>query len=691
MESISDNSTAVPPLSPVPESSAESGVHAAGVADESSDADDNPAPQPPLQHDDVLRAYCAELENPDERRVYSVAASDSTQRILFEHEAIDIDDAETLMAMFARPVSDWVATGGSHGAVDLFELASIALGVFAFHCVSGGGASDRLTAALSPQDADYAGDNDADAAEADGDSDGDNDTDAQGRALFPLGITAIHTVLSRLHTVGRNRHTMSAFTADADTQLRTTLRTLAAIADWEFGVEDNVATVPRCASQQSRVKPSLRLRFRAEVVAWLIEWDHVRGILTAWGLQDTGLGSFDDATESAFAEDAWLAQLDTERTTSRSDLYTRNATNLVIELLAPCGVVATYKRVFPFSAHEITIQSMLSKLTVPSDIATIFTRCTREYAGRDTWIAPQPRVPLDPVRDAMDTLGHVASAGLQHAAMRSTHDTVSAPTTSASQWQVRVAGLRTRAAAAVALERSRPTAESLARSRIAATSRVTGSVPVVATSVPVSLQSRRKRTHAESESNSALDGADSDADAPDEGDEDEEEDDDDDYAAASRSAHRAANTATATSGARNMSTGDDTDTAPLPEWARLATEDAWQLAAWLIVLDRRLAALGVMATGGSGAVTGAARARFFFRTLDATAHARTDGVPIAGGLTPLPVIWYPCPGVTVVRCHTCAATAQFKRARLAVRFWVRHVRECYASADEFGRILLETE
>jgi len=579
--------------------------------------------------DDVLREHVTALTATHRATAGFTHATEAAMRLIERQTpARDQADAQLTWALFSRPPEHWTATARGQARTGLFEIATVALGVFA-HARVLTSADPVIELDLPRPEAEHSG------------GGGDND---EADAVAATDLHTARAIVAALHDSMRNVALIPVL-ANPDTALSQQLHTLGEITAWEYRLRDsthadaggNDTATASCLDDGDHV------RLRAEVVNWLMVWQQIAKTCGAWGLRQPS-GAIVPPTQPRQSqpqrspgaaaeqptEDAWFRErIDVVRTHTRPDLYMRRSAELCAELLAPPGLHAVYKRVFPASA-TVTIQTMMTLLVPTPAFALVCTRCAREYDGR-RWADPRALAMAEAAAANPGAAALSRPSATAAAAKDATHAaTARAPMTSAIDWTVRLA------------VPPHPTTLGM-EIRRAAVQAATAAAAIHATATGAPIE------------DAAVAAAAADAD----GDELAQE-----------------------------------RFAPLPAWARAATEDAWQLQAWFTALDQRMAAMGTVTTARGGVGVAAThrnvcRARYFVHTGDAGAADRLAGVPVVGGRRPLPTVWYAMPGAVAVHCHVCGRTTQHSTARAAVNAWLREVRgPCHRNADEFGQPLL---
>lgn len=605
--------------------------------------------------DEVLRAHLGALKAAAAVDTGLGGVMDACERLLARASpARDHADAQCIWALFARPSEHWHARTRGQARTGLFEIATVALGVFANARILRG--ADPVVRLHLPAAADVAASMDRGA----GGSGGDDDDDSDGPASEGARATNTQTARGAVEQMRRSLHNTSMIRVlgSPEVALPHQLRLLGDLTAWEYRLNPGVnASEP---VGESCLPDDEHVRLRAEVVNWLMAWRQIATICAEWRLGAQAPAADDDgdtrsissassassSSPSTAGEDAWMRRrVDVERTITRSDQYMRRSMEMCAELLAPAGIADVYRRVFPNSA-PVTVQTMLTRLVPAPAFALVCTRCVREYNGL-RWADPVALAAAESFKQAA-------------AAAATTPSTLvaSAPITSLYPWTVRLApppapittGAEIRRSAAAVVQTATAVATG-ARQPVAAAAAASARVQPTAVAVAAA---------AAAASGAQPHGTDAAAANP-----------DDAIMARQR-------------------------TAPLPQWARSASEDAWVLQAWFAVVDRQMTANGTGAAatkGGAGVssarTTSTCRERYFMRTCDPGALDRARGRPVVGGQRPLPTVWYAMPGALAVHCHVCGRTTEHTTARSAVNAWLREVRgPCHRGGDEFGQALL---
>ncbi len=450
--------------------------------------------------------------------------------------------------------------------------------------------------------------------------------DDEGAPLMGGGddMLAVREVADALHVTFRDPTFVKPL--GGDDHVQNLLAVIAAINTWEFGVQ----RAREGALTNGRLPEAAHVRLRAELVAWLMAWMQISDLWDGTGVAAVvAAAAADPPPENA--DDPWMTQsIDAEQRHTRSDLYMSGTTRATMELLTPVTTAAVYHRVFNAqSSAAATVPAMLKRLEPLPAFGQLCTRCMREYDGR-VWADPRELAAVAARAKAADAARATAIAAAARGTVQpevytatQAYDTARPPPTAARQWEVRVAPAPTTPQTTAAEIRARDAA-----TRNAALGMATGRAPGAAA--------------AAGQPNGGV--------------------------------------------AAIIAAEAEAALAPLPPWARAATEDAWVLQAWFIAVDRRLQRILPPAALTHHAGASECRARYFFRV----GVERAPPTQSASGRMPmLPVVGYVMPRVVVVRCNVCARVRAFGSARAAVAHWVREVRgPCHGGKDEFGRELL---
>ena len=586
-----------------------------------------------LAADEEMTRGLEEIQRAVERALGADAPQDRADIM-----AVSDDDAQCIMSLFSRPIKHWFGTTGvGANRASLYELGTLVLGCFALQ--------RRLGVTVLALDS------------------------VLKRMAHAGGVPdaaperTVREIADVLHTTMRSPELLAPLGTDADAQVPNLLAMIGAVHAWEFGGvarAANVATLAR--SGACRVDERTHVRLRAELVAWLCTWCQVADLWQAWDvrLDEPRAADAEDAmaveTRTAAVE-AWMGvHMDSEQRRFRSDAYQQAARKLTIELLAPTTTGAVYRRIFPLHSTNISIQTQLQRLESVPTLGLLCTRCTREYDGLE-WMDPRAIAAAEAAERSEIARATARPDGVAR-------DTVRAPLTAAQPWDVRLSALAVANANVPASQRSNAALMRMANAHARASEMATATGEDVAP-LADTLAITSNPAHAAVGLHVA-------------------------GAAAAAGAASASGASRAPLIPSIVAAADAAAQAPLPDWARCVTEDAWTLQAWFVAVDRILARI-LPGGAGTGIVgPGTCRARYFFRACG-SGDAQPPAQTASGALPMLPVMFYLMPRVVVVRCHKCARAVQFTTARAAVAHWVTEVMgECHGGADEFGRPFITT-